>query len=229
MTTMYLAVDRDGLTAPAGLIVGMSGTAQGLIDAGFTAGTYRGNRRPQIDTTDDNLWDNGCQPGWYYVSSSVGVQRTRPATPLDGLHSLAHRIADSADIVTAEGMRIRPGQDPAKGVQFDTWTWRGNQGRYLILTNQVTGEDFTIAERVAWGTAYLMGPTDITGSTLHEKVVGYYTHFSGNSPTNAISWAMMDGTRTTLAGSVAIAGTVPEGIDIVSRDWFVDIQPGSGD
>ena len=228
MTTLYMALDRDGLTSPAGQIVGISGSAQGLIDAGYPAATYTGDRVVTIDTTDDSLWSNDCRPGWYYTSAGV-VQATRPATQLETLHSLAHRIADSAEIVTAEGIRIRPGQDPAKGVQFDTWTWRGSQGRYLILTNQVTGEDFTIAERITWGTAYLMGPTDITGATLHERVVSYYTHFSGNSPTSAISWAMMDGTRTTLAGSVAIAGTVPANVDIISRDWFSDIQPGGSD
>ena len=224
MTTMYLAVDRDGLTAPAGLIVGMSGTAQGLIDAGFTAGTYRGNRRPQVDTTDSNVWDNACQPGWYYVSSSVGVQRTRPATPLEGLKLKAHTLLTAGDTLEKEIIRQGRFRDNSLVAQAHQIRWKARGGTYLVLTDATR----TIAARSAWIDASLLGPTDVTGSTIAEKTTSYFVHFVGVTHTDYIAFAdPADATRTTLAGAIVIPGTIPATVDLSGRDWVDSIPQGA--
>lgn len=78
MTTKHLAIDRGGLAAPDGVIVGMADSAADLVAAGFPAATYRGDRVATVDTTDGSAWDADCQPGWFWVSSAVA--RTAPVS-----------------------------------------------------------------------------------------------------------------------------------------------------
>ena len=226
MTTKYLALDRDGLTAPAGKIVGISDSAQGLIDAGFDAATYTGDRTATVDTSDDTKWNPDCQTGWYYLSASLKVQQNRPASELDMLKSDVLKMLDSGDAVRAEITRLGPGQDSAKTQQAHQWMWRARGGSYLIARDT----QYTIAARRSWAQANILGPTDITGSTLTERVLNYFTHFSGNSPTNWLTFASpVDASRTTLAGSLAVVGTIAADIDLVDRDWVNNIQPGASE
>ena len=226
MTTKYLAIDRDGLTSPSGVIVGMSDSAQGLIDAGFPAATYTGDRVATIDTTNALRWDNNCQVGWYYISNSAKVQGSRPASELDLLKFDIHKMLDSGDAVRAEITRLGPGQDSAKTQQAHQWMWRARGGSYLIARDT----QYTIAARRSWAQANILGPTDITGSTLTERVLNYFTHFSGNSPTNWLTFASpVDASRTSLALSPVVAGTIAADIDLVDRDWVNNIQPGASE
>ena len=226
MTTKYLALDRDGLTAPAGKIVGISDSAQGLIDAGFAAATYTGNRTATIDTTDDTKWNPDCQTGWYYLSAALKVQLNRPASELDLLKSDIHKMLDVGDQVRAEIVRLGPGQDAAKTEQAHQWMWRLRGGSYLTALDRST----TVATRRTWAQANILGPTDITGTTLTDRVLNYFTHFSGVSPTDWLTFANpADGTRTTLSGAIAVSGTIAADIDLVDRDWVDNIEIGSSE
>ena len=226
MTTLYLALDRDGLTAPAGQIVGISGSAQGLIDAGFPAATYTGDRVATVESSDDTKWDDECQPGWYYLSASLKVQRSRPASELELLKSDAHRMLTAGDIVRAEIQRLSIGQDLALVTQAHTWMWRARGGSYLILRDT----QYTIAQRRAWCNANRAGPTDIVGSTLAARVLNYFTHFTGVTPVSWIAFANpADATRFALANSMAIDGTIDASVDLVDREWVNTLQPGTGD
>ena len=226
MTTVYLALDRDGLTAPAGIIVGISESAQGLIDAGFPAATYTGDRTASIDTSDDTKWDNDCEPGWYYLSAALKVTRIRPASELESYKQDVHKVLDAGDALRAEITRLAPGQDPAKAQQAHVWAWRARGGTYLTALDRSR----TIAVRRAHAQANVLGPTDITGSTLRERVLNYFTHFSGNSPTNWVTFANPDdATRTTLAGAIVVPGTIAADVDMVDRDWVENIQIGTGE
>ena len=226
MATLHLALDRDGLTAPAGVIVGISNSAQGLIDAGFPAATYTGNRVATVDDSDDTKWNPECQVGWYYVSAATKVQRSRPATELDLLKQDVHKVLDAGDALRAEITRLAPGQDPAKAQQAHVWAWRARGGTYLTALDRSR----TVAVRRAHAQANVLGPTDITGSTLSERVLNYFTHFSGNSPTNWLTFANPDdATRTTLAGAIVVPGTIAADVDMVDRDWVENIQIGTGE
>ena len=225
MTTKYLALDRDGLTAPAGKIAGISDSAQGLIDAGFAAATYTGDRAVTIDTTDDTKWKPDCQVGWYYTEDG-SVQQNRPASELDLLKSDVLKLLDSGDAVRAEITRLGPGQDAAKTEQAHQTMWRARGGTYLIALDRSR----TVAERRAWAQANILGPTDVTGSTLTARVLNYFTHFSGNTPTNWITFADPDtAARTTLANAPAVTGTIAADVDLVDRDWVDNIEIGTGE
>ena len=223
MTTLYLALDRDGLAAPAGIIVGISDSAAGLVDAGFPRSPYRGNRRPTIDSADDTKWNNGCQPGWYYTSSGA-VQRTRPATALEALKLKTHTLLDAGDLLELEIIKQGRFREQSLVNQAHQIRWRARGGTYLIMTDAT----LTIAQRSAWIDASLLGPTDITGSTLAEKTTSYFVHFGGVTHTNYIAFANpADASRTTLVSPHVVSGTIPDTLDLSARGWVDNIQQGA--
>ena len=223
MTTLYLALDRDGLTSPAGIIVGISDSAQGLVDAGFSRTPYRGNRRPAIDSADDTKWDNACQPGWYYTSAGA-VQRTRPATPLEGLKLKTHTLLDAGDLLELEIIKQGRFRDQSLVNQAHQIRWRARGGTYLIMTDATR----TVAARSAWIDASLLGPTDISGSTIAEKTTSYFVHFGGVTHTDYIAFANpADASRTTLVSPYVVSGTIPDTLDLSARDWVENIPQGA--
>ena len=226
MTTVHLAIDRNGLAAPDGVIAGMSDSLQGLRDAGYAATTYAGDRLGTIDTTDDTKWNVDCQVGWYWVSGAV--QRSAPTTELDLLKNDIHAMLDTGDAVRREISRLveGAGQDNAKAVQAHQWMWRARGGSYLV------GQDrgLTVAQRRAWAQANRLGPTDVTGSSLTERVLNYFTHFGGVSPTSWLTFARpADAVRSTLAGAYAVDGTIADTVDLVDRAWVDAILAGTSE
>ena len=81
MTTIHMALDAIDtdftLAARYGRIVGMALSLEGLRAAGFSAGTYTGNRLSTIEH-DASGFNSDCQPGWY--RTPTGVQIARPMT-----------------------------------------------------------------------------------------------------------------------------------------------------
>ena len=79
--TVYLALDKlAGIPqADGGLIRATNGTVAGLTAAGFgNTDGYRGDRRVSIDETDTDVWDDDCEPGWYWYNGKV--QQSKPLT-----------------------------------------------------------------------------------------------------------------------------------------------------
>ena len=100
--TIRLAIDPvPGFSVPTvGEIVGMNPTAQGLIDAGFTAAKgYTGDRVVTIDDTDDSLFDPNTEIGWYL---SGGV--TQVDVPLTNAEFVAQDIRDFQAAVEREAI-----------------------------------------------------------------------------------------------------------------------------
>ena len=135
-------------------------------------------------------------------------------------------MLDTGDTVRREIDRLGPGQDNALTAQAHQWMWRARGGSYLIARDR----QYTIAQRRAWAQANRLGPTDIAGSTLTERVLNYFTHFGGASPTYWITWAApANAARTTLANAEAVTGTLAASVDLVDRAWVDEIQPGTAD
>jgi len=222
--TLKLAVDRDGFAAPDGVIVGIATTLQELRSAGFAADPYAGDRVQDIDETDATKWDNACQPGWY-LSGGV-VVRSRPASTLDLLKADVHAMLDAGDAVRAEITRLGPGEPQEKVDQAHQWMWRARGGSYLTALNR----DLTIAQRRAWAAANRLGPTDVLGASLSERVLNYFTHFSGETPTDWITFARpADAVRSTLAAAYVVAGVIADDVDLVDRAWVDDILAGTSE
>ena len=100
--TIRLAIDEvPGFSVPSvGLIVGMNPTAQGLIDAGFTAARgYTGNRVVTIDDTDDSLFDPNTEIGWYLSGGATQVE-----VPLTNAQLVAQDIVDFKNAVEREAI-----------------------------------------------------------------------------------------------------------------------------
>ena len=100
--TVRLAIDEvPGFSVPSvGLIVGMNPTAQGLIDAGFTASKgYTGNRVVTIDDTDDSLFDPNTEIGWYLSGGATQVE-----VPLTNAQFVAQHIRDFQAAVEREAI-----------------------------------------------------------------------------------------------------------------------------
>ena len=225
MPTRVIALDTiPGVSGGAGRVVAVGSSDSNLDAAGFTRGNgYRGNRRRQVDDT-TAAWDPLVDVGWYWDGSKLTA--TPVLAPLDDLKAAIHRMLDAGDTVRAEITRLGPGQDEAKTEQAHQWMWRARGGSYLILRDV----SYTIAQRKAWALANLQGPTDVTGTTLTARVLNYFTHFSGVSPANWLTFANpADAVRVTLANSIAVSGTIADDVDLVDREWVDGIQPGTGD
>ena len=79
--TIHLALDPvtgHDQTA-AGVIRAINPTAAGIAAAGFAvADGYTADRLVTIDETDDSVWNDDCEPGWFWVNGVVN--QARPLT-----------------------------------------------------------------------------------------------------------------------------------------------------
>ena len=222
MPSRYVALDI--VTGSQGVVVGIGATDAALDAAGFTAAAgYTGDRRLTVDDSTP-AWDADVDIGWYWDGSAL--TETPVLTPLDDLKATAHTMLSVGDAVRAEITRLAPGQDETLVAHAHNWMWRARGGSYLTLLNR----GLTIAERKAWALANAQGPTDITGSTLTERVLNYFTHFTGESAANWITFARpSDAARQTLANAIRVTGTIADTVDLVDRTWVDQILPGSSE
>ena len=107
--TVHIALDaipgQD--IAAVGEVAGLSPSAQGLVAAGFTAAKgYTGARVVTVDETDSSVWDDGVEPGWYYVVATGAVQQGRPLTlPQQVARDIA-RFQEAVERETLEWERV---------------------------------------------------------------------------------------------------------------------------
>ena len=209
MPRRWLGLVREGLPVGQGRVAAISNSAEELRrDHGIT----------YFITINDSsgAWNSELQPGWY-VGPSRALSPDRPATSIQLLKRDLHLMRDTGDAVRGEIVRLGGGQPSSLTVQAHQWLYRAYGGSYLIARDT----NLTIAQRRAWAVANRLGPTDVTGATLRERVLNYFTHFSGDSPTSWISFANPnDGTRTTLLTAYVVSGDIGTDVDLVDRDWI---------
>ena len=100
--TLYLALDpvTGFAQGAAGAIVGINPTATGIEAAGFaSADGYTGDRLVTIDETDSSVWDDECEPGWYWVGGAV-----QQAVPLTLAEQVARDIRRFQEAVEREAL-----------------------------------------------------------------------------------------------------------------------------
>ncbi len=100
--TVYLALDPvTGHTqTTAGLIRCINASAAGIAAQGFAvADGYTGDRLVSIDETDDDVWNDDVEPGWYWRSGAV-----QPSKPLTNAEQVAVDIANFKEAVERESV-----------------------------------------------------------------------------------------------------------------------------
>jgi len=227
--TIYIALDRitGGPNLPTGLIRGIDETSAGLTAQGFSASTYRGNRRRSIDETDSSVWDNDCIPGWYYNSNTGGVQATQPLTDLERLkagfrafHTQINNWADGLDALSR-------GQTAAKVQSGHDWLYYAKYAGYLIATNQTSASDGgsavtrTVNVRIGWAGAMAQGALNVASPAQF-----YADPNEPNPPTTPISWRNLSSpyAAVTLGNAIEIfrASGAPDidTIDLAMGSWI---------
>lgn len=215
--TYYLGIDAiDGFTVPNNGLIQAVGTtnaeltaaltARGLTPAQYTT-TSNTKRRTTIDETDDDVWTDDCEPGWFLVSGAV--QRAKPLTPIENMQVAFVAFLAQCD-AWAIGLDEQAAGQPASRVAIGhDYLWRARGGAYLLLRDTA----LTAAERTAWAQQAIMGAADIT------SVASFYLHFRGEGAANWLSWVEIDRTanpktftRVNLQNSITISGSIPDSV-----------------
>ena len=215
-TTVYLAIDPiDGfdIATEWGVIVGISSSSQGLIDAGFDSATYTGNRRATIDPT-NAAWDTRIVPGWYFHRGSIAFTSNQPAPKLtqlkNALKSYISQVRSWNIGLIEEGL----GQPHEKVNMGHDILWRSLGAAYLIAND---GTSYTIDQRIAWAKRAAQGAADVT--SVHD----FFIHWHSTAPSGWITW--VDPTDATnvhnLADAEAITGDIADSV-ILTADTWVD-------
>ena len=225
--TIHLAVDSvAGVALPNGEIVGIAETAQGLVDQGFSASTYTGNRVSTIDETDSSVWDNDCVPGWYLVGGEV--QFNVPVSDLERLKAayrrLHRQLNDWADGLDA----LSRGQPVAKVQSGHDWLYYAKYAAYLFANNLTSTSNGGTAQnprsvnvRIGWAGALAQGALGVTSPAQF-----YADPNEPNPPTNPISWRNVTSpyAARSLANALDIwpAATAPDvdTIDLATGSWI---------
>jgi len=216
--TIYLAIDADaaqGLALPNGVIRGISDSAQGLVDAGFAAATYTGQRAPTIEH-DAAGWDNDAQPGWFWIGGAVSV--TRPASDLEALKTELRELWAWFVAMDAEATRVGAGFSGQAGRRVHDLLWRARGGSYLTARDTAQNLD----ARKEWATAMRRGPTD------GESAMKMFAAVPSQAPTGWIVWAdpATAARRTMAAAATAgnlVTGDPPDTVDLTDAAWIEGI------
>ena len=97
--TLYLALDElDGFTLGAGsgaariaaITIDLTTMTRVIADLPNSGSYTLGTTVQTIDETDDDVWDDNCIPGWYWVGGEV--QNTRPLTLAQRLDAGINRL-----------------------------------------------------------------------------------------------------------------------------------------
>ena len=138
--TIYLALDPidGGPALPSGRIAGIGETSAGLTAQGFSQSTYRQNRRRSIDETDSDVWDNDCEPGWFYNHAAGAVQLEAPMSDLDTLKSRFRAFHDSAEKLSIKlSARAAAGwHSPELVLKGQSWIFHAaHEAAYMVGLN----------------------------------------------------------------------------------------------
>ena len=223
MATIYLAIDNaDGLTLPAGEIVGMSDSEQGLRDAGFAASTYTGNRLTTVDDTAAG-WNADAVPGWYLTSrTNVNNYAIGPAVPPTDIQDLQNAIrAFQAQVVQwSHELNLKSiGQPQAKVAQGHARLYSALGAMYLICRNTTN----SLTDRKAYATLMRRGAADIQkpDDFYTEDTPSYDEPRRGDNLATWHSWvdiSLNPVAQVNLADSVGVTGNIPVGVSFLS-DW----------
>lgn len=228
MATIHLAIDAEaGLTLPAGQIVGLSDSLQGLRDAGFSNSPYNGNRRTTIDDAASG-WNSDVVPGWMLRSrTSATVYELGPNVAISDLEDMRNAIRDLQAQVIAWSRELNDravGQPRAKVRQGHDRLYSGLCATYLNCRNTT----YSAANRKAYANLMRFGALDIT------KVDDFYTEDTGSfaEPPNRgestaewYTWVNITANpieRVNLVNSVRVIGDVPVSVNLLG-DWPADI------
>ena len=227
--TIYMALDAitDGPPLPSGQIRGIDETSAGLTAQGFSASTYRGNRRRSVDETDSSVWDNDCVPGWFYNSATGAVQITQPQTDLERLkagfrffHTQINNWADGLDL-------LRRGQPIAKVESGHDWLYFAKYAGFLIANNMTSATSGgsavtrTVNVRIGWAGAMAQGALNVASPAQF-----YADPNEPNPPTGPISWRNLTSPYAAVALGSAIeihpAAGAPDidTIDLANGTWI---------
>ena len=209
---IYFGMVRDGLPQNQGRIVGIAYN-RSILENDFMTTYYVS----KLDTDAD--WSRAVQPGWFVGPGAVFTP-SRPATELVLYKQELHLMRDAGEAAQREIVRQAVGHSHDLGVQAHNWIHKAFGGSYLIAPDTSR----TLTQRRAWARANTLGPTDIVGTTFAEKIGNYFTHFSGDSPTDWLSFANPNtGARLELLSAFVVAGTISESVDLADRYWIDDI------
>ena len=228
MATIHLAIDSaDGLTLPAGEIVGLSDSLQGLRDAGFAAATYTGGRITTIDDTAGS-WDSDAVPGWYLTARSsatnFALSDRLPPSDVEDVRN-AVRAFQAQVIAWSKELNDRAvGQPRVKVRQGHDRLYSGLGATYLNCNDT----SIPINDRKAFATLMRFGALDITKvDDFYTEDTGSFDEPQGRDGTAADWYAWVDVeanpvARVNLLSSVTVNGAIAADVNLLS-DWAADI------
>ena len=227
--TLYLAIDPvSGIALPKGQIVGIAETSAGLVSQGFSAQTYRGNRLSTIDETDSSVWDNDCEPGWYFDGGSVQIEppQTEIQRLKSGFRAFHQQINNWADGLDA----LSRGQPASKVQAGHDWLYFSKYAGFLIannLTSAHSGGSPTVRSvnvRIGWAGAMAQGALNVASPAQFYADVN-----EPNAPTTPISWRNLSAPYAARSlGSatiIHIADGAPDidTVDLATGTWIEEL------
>ena len=228
--TLYLAVDQvKGISLPNGKIAGIAETSAGLVAQGFSSRTYRGNRVSTIDETDDGVWDNDCEPGWYYNGGSV--QLDAPQTDIQRLKS-AYRVFHRQINNWADGLdALSRGQPLSRVNAGHDWLYFAKCAGFLIASNLTSasagGSAVTrsVNVRIGWARAMTQGALNVASPAQ------FYADPNEHIPPSApVSWRNLSSPHAALSlGSALVvyaSATAPNlnTVDFAMGSWIEGLK-----
>ena len=224
--TIYLAVDPvTGISLPNGQIVGIAETSDGLVSQGFSAQTYRGNRVSIIDETDSSVWDNDCEPSWYFNNGSVQINA--PQTDVQrlksGFRAFHQQINNWADGLDA----LSRGQPASKVQAGHDWLYFAKFAGFLIANNLTSANAGgspivrSVNVRIGWAGAMAQGALNVASPAQFYADVN-----EPDAPTTPISWRNLSAPYAARALGNATIIEIADGapsidtIDLATGSWI---------
>ena len=223
MANRYLAMDQwQDYRLPDGIVVGVGKSIADLRAAGFAADPYSAasNRLVTIDDGADE-WDSAIAPGWFRHGGAYSDVPVR--TLLRQVKDAGILLLEHLDTRSEAFERLSFGQDRTLvGIGHD-YVWRKRGAMYLRLTDA----SLTAAQRLDWAEASILGPADI------DSDLAFYRAFAGGpgqTGTHWVTWVRINAagsdpavTRLNFADMIVVDGTVPDTVDLTSKDWLENI------
>ena len=222
------AIDADFTLANGhGRIAGMALSIQGLRAQGFAASTYRGNRYNTIQESAAG-WNINCQPGWYLTAGAVQEQKplTATAAKLATLRSETILTLEQYQAWHDDLTRLAPGHTALAHQIGCDYLFIARRATYVIVKNRVSGQTYTLDQRIAWVKAMRQGALDITSASAFYAV---FDQLTGVPDKDVLTvWAQpADATRLNLSSSVTITAAdtppVPASVELALYDWLADV------
>ncbi|MYD93350.1 MAG: hypothetical protein F4Y02_06600 [Chloroflexi bacterium] len=210
--TVHVALDAvTGLALPDGIVVGTARAVAQLRAAGFTTAagyTAANNRLVDLDETDDAVWDNDCEPGWYLVS---GVVMSSPNTPLFVMRRAMERFTAALDDASARLNAAAPRHPQTLVQETHQWIFFGG---YLAAFQVAHNTTISQANRARWANASAAIVEAANGDTLYDIIDGV------SVPTSAVG-VVDPSTGLPAGGSIAAGFMAAHRVDLtVTGDGY---------